>query len=720
MPTIADVRKKYPQYDDLSDEQLADGFHKKFYRDIPREDFLAKLGVITPARVGPEEVNELPEPPTSKASDAVARGIEQGASLGFSDEIGAAKEAGTKGMGVPEVSGPFSLIAQPIVGAVRSLLTDDGAKDYEAAIEPRRAEIEVAETEHPGAFMAGNVAGALATAPITPAAKVAQGAGWAGRALAGAKTGAGYGAAYGVGTGETAEERLGQGATGALAGGLTGMVASPVVDGVIAGGRALKNAVSPIVGAFNPEKEAARRVVGALEADSGPGAAERAAAVLDGAQDSGTPLIVADAGGEMTRGLARSAANTSPEARDALQGVTRERFDNQADRFSGFVQDITGATGDTAALAERVQTIARHTNRKAYSETFRQSEGVGIWDDDLETLAQASSVQEAIKNASRTSSDRVAVNRMPPPDNPFIVKDGVTRLRDGKSLPNLQFWDLVKRNLDDEIGKAQRTGEKSRAADVMALKHALVEKMDGLFPAYKKARAGASAFFDAEDALEAGQKMVGSPMENAELRRGFSLLPPVEQELAKHGYVNEMMRRASAMGDSRNVAGANFLKSPQARERMDIVLGKPGARRLEAFVEVENLMNVTKRAVDGNSTTARQLIEAGLAGGALPAAGGGIGYMKDGYGTAAAGALIGMGMRRGYNLVDAKVAMRVGQMLASQDPQVVRKAVNMISRNPRLLKALRAGQEYIGRIASPVSGNAPVPAMISGRAEDEQ
>lgn len=45
MPTIAEVRSQYPQYGDLSDEQLAGALHKKFYADMPYADFTAKIGL---------------------------------------------------------------------------------------------------------------------------------------------------------------------------------------------------------------------------------------------------------------------------------------------------------------------------------------------------------------------------------------------------------------------------------------------------------------------------------------------------------------------------------------------------------------------------------------------------------------------------------------------------------------------------------------------------
>ena len=42
---IAEIRKKYPQYNDLSDQQLADGMHAKYYSDIPKDQFYEKIGV---------------------------------------------------------------------------------------------------------------------------------------------------------------------------------------------------------------------------------------------------------------------------------------------------------------------------------------------------------------------------------------------------------------------------------------------------------------------------------------------------------------------------------------------------------------------------------------------------------------------------------------------------------------------------------------------------
>lgn len=42
---ISEIRAKYPQYNDLSDEQLAKGFHKKFYSDMDYNEFASKIGL---------------------------------------------------------------------------------------------------------------------------------------------------------------------------------------------------------------------------------------------------------------------------------------------------------------------------------------------------------------------------------------------------------------------------------------------------------------------------------------------------------------------------------------------------------------------------------------------------------------------------------------------------------------------------------------------------
>lgn len=50
MATIAEIRAQYPQYADMPDAALADALHSKFYADMPRAEFNAKVG-LTPSEI---------------------------------------------------------------------------------------------------------------------------------------------------------------------------------------------------------------------------------------------------------------------------------------------------------------------------------------------------------------------------------------------------------------------------------------------------------------------------------------------------------------------------------------------------------------------------------------------------------------------------------------------------------------------------------------------
>lgn len=49
MASIAEIRRNYPQYRDLSDKQIADALHAKYYRDVPIGTFYSKVGLSAPA-----------------------------------------------------------------------------------------------------------------------------------------------------------------------------------------------------------------------------------------------------------------------------------------------------------------------------------------------------------------------------------------------------------------------------------------------------------------------------------------------------------------------------------------------------------------------------------------------------------------------------------------------------------------------------------------------
>lgn len=44
MASLSEIRNKYPQYNDMSDQEFADKFYAKYYSDIPKEEYYKKVG----------------------------------------------------------------------------------------------------------------------------------------------------------------------------------------------------------------------------------------------------------------------------------------------------------------------------------------------------------------------------------------------------------------------------------------------------------------------------------------------------------------------------------------------------------------------------------------------------------------------------------------------------------------------------------------------------
>ena len=90
--TIQEVRQKYPQYSDLSDKQLVDALHSKYYSDIPKNDFYNQVGLTAKDDVALKQLEtglqeETRQQRRKKAAD-VLRSVATGAVRGISGVAG--------------------------------------------------------------------------------------------------------------------------------------------------------------------------------------------------------------------------------------------------------------------------------------------------------------------------------------------------------------------------------------------------------------------------------------------------------------------------------------------------------------------------------------------------------------------------------------------------------------------------------------------------------
>jgi hypothetical protein len=533
-------------------------------------------------------------------------------------------------------------------------------------------------------FAGGVIGQALALAPEAAPT-------WIGRAAQGAGMGGGIGYASEAIDSKDAQKAAQAGLFGALGGGL----GVPVVEGA---GAAIRAASRPLVntvsGLVNPEREAARRIGAGLAADFGVGGENLTAAQAAQAGRNGQELVVADFGGDVTRALARSAANTSPEARTALGNVIERRFSTQGDRTSDFIRGF-GSGQSAVTTSDQLAAAARNSNKQSYARAYSDPNAQAIWNEDLAGLMQAPAVQDAIRQTMKTGANKAAAQGFKAPKNPFVEDaNGNINLRvneDGSTaIPSIQFWDYVQRNLNDDIGKLQRAGQKDAASDVISLRSQLNSVLDNTVPSFKDARAGAAKFFGAEDALQAGREFVKSTMDNAEAAKALGKMSKPERDLFAEGFVSDLVNNVRNIGDRQTVINKIY-NTPNAKQRVLMALGPERAKKLEAFLHVETVADRLRNAVNSNSTTARQLAEMGLAGGGSGAMlGAGAGFIGGGGSQdISTGAIAGALFQRGASKIDARVARRVGELLASNNPDDIAKIVNMATKNKSLFNSIK-------------------------------
>lgn len=690
--------------------------------------------------------------------DAFGRGAAQGATFNFADEIAGARAAAPKipgtSLDIPEFVGPIP--ARTLVGAARTgidTVRGEPTPEYDKGRDEFRAADEAAKKAHPYIHGAGELTGAVAGMAAAPEAGLVRGlaptAGKAARFLAGAgdaaTQGGIYGGASGAGEGKDIGERALEGAKGIV----SGIVGGGMAHGASETARAAfdkfgQPIVSTVRGWINPEGEASRRLANALRIDQdliqqgkaqGMPPAEWAAA-----RQRGEPVTLADLGSANTQSLLRSAANTSPEARATLENTFEQRFLGQSERVGDTVRGILPG-GQANARKTGDQLVAEYDQARvpAYKAAYQQGDKP-LMSPAMERLMGSDTFVGAMKRAISTGKDRdieMGLGGFNPmvnvtPDGRIIFNKGA---QGAPTYPNLQYWDQVKRELDSVANQAKRSGDTSSSAGALA--KILRNELDQQVPGYAKARGVAEQFFGESNALEAGRTLAGKKPVAEDVAAVMRKMDPKERELFQEGYASDLAERViGRMKDTQNVTKAMF-NSPNERKLAATIFGSGGMAQLRARMALETIMNGARDAM-GNSTTARQLIEAGLAGGALTgyATGwdpvkmiGGAGAAagaRYGAGTATVVGQMASGAQHLIGKVDAKTARRVAELLTSNDPRLLREGYQMAAKNDAIGNALMSLARKVSlagqaQAREPISGTMKaLQGPMTGRADEQQ
>ena len=656
--------------------------------------------------------NETAEPqkeegPKYGAGESAVEGALSGLTANWRDELYGASKAS----GLPEWMGGL----RAPIGAGRlayerfSGAPGSAGSAYDQAVQEMRSRHAGMQEQHPYAYGGGEFAGAIGGMALAPGSRLPAGAGLLARLGQGAKVGAGYGAVAGAGASEGGpmETALGAGigaATGAAGG---------------AGGAALGEAgaavARPIIEKFqgwrDPAGKAAQRALEGIQSGQQALASGKERNILPFNKLGTTPdAMLADVGGARTKAQIRSAGNVSPEAQGVLEKEFGERGEQAKARMGESIRDLIPGKADSFASRQKLKADYDSQRTGLYEKAYAAGDRP-IDSPLLQRFMGMPMVGKAVREAITTGKDRAIIEGHAAFNPPYIVTPNGQLMQNrgptGVPPPNLQFWDYVKKGLDNQASVAFRAGDKDTGSMASKAAEQIRSELDRLVPEYRTARGVAATYFGADGAAEAGSKAVNTKDDPRVLRSLLGKMTPAEKELFQEGHASALAQKAE-QGGTRVIA--NLFSNPTQVKVLNAIHGPQGVAGLHAALLRENIFKSAPAAL-GGSTTVRQAIEAAmlshLGAGGIGAGIGAIGEELRGGDFrmgAIGGAVAGAVGKKLTAKINQDVAREFAELITSNDPTKLQAGIAMAAKNKAILDRLQSFADKLARGGAAIGG----------------
>ena len=178
---------------------------------------------------------------------------------------------------------------------------------------------------------------------------------------------------------------------------------------------------------------------------------------------------------------------------------------------------------------------------------------------------------------------------------------------EGLSDSSIKVLDYAKKELDDQIGVAKRSGENNFVRNRTELKDELLNAMDSASPDYAQGRAIAGDYLSITDAMENGQKFVSLDPENiTSILKNSS---DSEKQAFKLGFSKAIASRIDNVNEGANPYNRVF-GSPNKQAQLRAALTPDEYKKLEIDMKATNRLFDMKNKVLGNSTTTSKAMAA--------------------------------------------------------------------------------------------------------------
>lgn len=555
---------------------------------MPKENELRRNWRTGEQRIYKQGKWRLVRPDETATGPNLARGLLQGATFGFGDElIGAGVAGAAKLGGDPR---PFGNIYREARDAERQ-----AGADFSAA----RPTISTA-TNFAGGAVTGGAGGARAMA--TPYAQTHP-------IIASGLLGGGAAATAGAGNAPEMSDVPGMAATGAMFGvplgvalPMAGEVATRGVGGLMKGvGRSVTT----------PAGVARRGVVQEIARDD-----DTVGALVQRQRDLGPEATLADAAGESLLQRTEALANMPGAVSSAAQRVMNRRQSGQFRRFMQAVRQTAGREGEDFTASFRRLAQAREEMAAPF---YQRANRVHVEPSDVEALDGSLSrmLREGwgSRPPLRNSKFSAPIERL---KKRLKVKD--KRYNTGERYrSNIGELDNVRRELNDQIGRNLRAGNNDMAAHLMEARRRLTTIMDEASPDYRDARRMFADYSEMRDAMQRGTRVLRDDAE--ELALDISEMSEAAQDAYRLGAAKAVRDKLASVNDLQGTSASGAWRvagSPLMRERLRnaFPVGRDGDTAFDEFMDAvsreQRFSEVSTRLLRNSRTAARDAGQADL------------------------------------------------------------------------------------------------------------
>ena len=458
--------------------------------------------------------------------------LEQGVTMGFADEVGAAGAA----------TGAFLKNLPQGFDAAK----EAAGKRYDERLKGERDLAKEFAEQYPILNTSLVTLGGLGLGPqqqplaigaskALPAAQAAPTLGQAARQ--GAVMGGTYGGITGFGSAEGGlGERLAGAALGGTAGAALGAATPFLAQGAMEGWGAVKN----LLNAGNADEQAQQLILRAMQRDN-LSVDEAINRYNAGQLTASKPEALIDIGGENVKGLARGAASIPGPARQMTQDFVATRQAGQGGRIADDVANAISSNTNFSGTIDDLMASRARAAQPLYDRVVRPDSLVP--DEKFAALAQDPYIAQTIGKVR---------------ENPLY---GMADLPPN-SLPVL---DAAKKQLDDLIGAARVSKANNEARLLTQKRDAIVSLADEAFPEYRLAREAWSGPTQSIEAMELGR---GILKESADVTAAaIKKLPEGDREFFKAGVVRAIKDAADNAPDGADIT-KRFFGKPALREKL--------------------------------------------------------------------------------------------------------------------------------------------------------